>query len=107
VARFVRSRVMLVLIVGLITGAATPSVAAKNDACRVGCKTEKQACRDAYKEAFQTSRSDCTGEWQSEAPVREDGARRPAGGRQGVPRVRGHLSRLLQGGRNQLQRSMW
>jgi hypothetical protein len=62
VAQFVGSRVMLVLIGGwLITGGVIPSVAAKNDACRVGCKTEKQACRDAYQGAFQTTKSDCTG----------------------------------------------
>ena len=53
---------MFVLIGGwLITGGVIPSVAAKNDACRVGCKTEKQACRDAYQGAFQTTKSDCTG----------------------------------------------
>src|SRR5262245_21946176 len=53
---------MFVLIGGwLITGGVIPSVAAKNDTCRVGCKTEKQACRDTYKGAFQTSKADCTG----------------------------------------------
>jgi hypothetical protein len=55
--------VVLVLIgcVGLITGGAIPSVAAKNDACRAGCKTETRACRNAYKGAFQTSKAACTG----------------------------------------------
>jgi hypothetical protein len=54
---------LLVLIgcIGLNAVGAIPSFAAKNDACRVGCRTEKQACREAYKSAFQTTKSDCTG----------------------------------------------
>src|SRR5262245_36561030 len=62
-AQSVRSRVVLVLIAcaGLIMGGAIPSVAAKNDACRAGCKTETRACRDAYQGAFQTSKAVCTG----------------------------------------------
>jgi len=61
--RSVRSRVILVLIgcAGLIAGGANFSVAAKNDACQVSCKAEKRACRDAYRAAFQTSKTNCTG----------------------------------------------
>ncbi len=55
-------RALLVLIgCWLMTAGAMPAVAAKNDACRSGCKTAQQACRDAYEGAFQTSKSACTG----------------------------------------------
>src|SRR5262245_16386698 len=60
-AQSIGSRVVIVLIIGLIMGGANPSVAAKNDACRAGCGTETRACRDAYKSAFQTSKAACTG----------------------------------------------
>src|SRR5262245_57830331 len=63
VSDFVRFRALVVSIgcIGLIAVATVPSVATKNGACRAGCKTEQRACRDANEDAFQTTKSDCTG----------------------------------------------